>query len=55
MNNTLEPQTQKQRLSRGDVVDALNQNNYMVVKVTFLKGNLGGTADNASIRPKFWD
>ena len=45
MNNTSELQTQRYMLSRGDVLDALNQNNCMVVKVTFSKGNLGGTAD----------
>ena len=46
MKNTSEQQTEKLLFSRGAVIDALNQ-----VKVTFLKGNLGGTADTASIRP----
>ena len=48
MKNTSEQQTEKLLFSRGAVIDALNQ-----VKVTFLKGNLGGTADTASIRPIF--
>lgn len=34
VNNTSELQTQKHPLSRGDVVDALNQNNCTVGKVT---------------------